>query len=387
MVVINCLEEIFMELDELREQINGIDEEIAKLFIKRMGLCLDVSRYKIENSMPVFQRGREKDILDKMKEMFPDDLKSSSQVLYQTIMDISKCRQYREFFADNNTIEHFPLDMQKPCRVAVPGTKGSFSHIASTKPFKNGIIEFYDHFEQVFEALENGKADFGVVPIANSTAGSVVATYELLKKYDLKICATMKQKITHCLAAKKDTSIEDIKIVYSHEQALMQCSEFIKQHGLKGHSHANTALAAEFAAHSDQPFGAICSKECAEINGLDILAEDIANVPENFTRFIIISKQTLCSKGANIISVILSLPHEKSALYRLLTKFSVAGLNLTMIESRPIANTDFDVVFYLDFEGSIRDEQVAMLINELSQELAYFKFLGNYEDITGGARQ
>lgn len=375
-----------MKLDDLREQINGIDEQIAELFLKRMELCLDVSRFKIENNMPIFQGGREKFILDKMADMFPDELKSSSQVLYQTIMDISKCRQYREFFAEQSSIQHFPLDMQKHCRVAVPGTKGSFSHIASTKPFKDADIDFYDHFEQVFEALENGKADFGVVPIANSTAGSVVATYELLKKYDLKICATMKQKITHCLAAKKGTGISDIKIVYSHEQALMQCSEFLKKHALKGHTHANTALAAEYAAQSDQPFGAICSKECAQLNGLDILAEDIANVPENFTRFIIISKQTLCSKDANIISVILSLPHEKSALYRLLTKFSVAGLNLTMIESRPIANTDFDVVFYLDFEGSIRDPQVAMLINELTQDLAYFKFLGNYEDITGGVQ-
>lgn len=374
-----------MELDELREQINEIDDKIAEIFVKRMELCLDVSHYKKDNGLPVFQSDREKFILEKMAKKFPDDLKTSSQVLYQTIMDISKCRQYREFFADKNTIEYSPFETDKPCKVAVPGTKGSFSHIASTKPFEQAEIEFYDHFEQVFNAVEKSKADFGVVPIANSTAGSVVATYELLKKYDLKICATMKEKITHCLAAKKGVGLDDIKIVYSHEQALMQCSELLHKFGFKAHSYANTALAAEYVAQSSEPFGAICSKECAELNGLEILQYDIANATENFTRFIVIAKKTLCSSNANIISVTLSLPHEKSALYRLLTKFSVAGLNLTMIESRPIANTDFDVVFYLDFEGSIHDEQVAMLINELSQDLAYFKFLGNYEDITGGA--
>lgn len=376
-----------MELDELREQINDIDERIADLFIERMGLCLDVSRYKIKNEMPVFQSGREKFILDKMEKKFPSELKSSSQVLFQTIMDISKCRQYQEFFADKNVVEHYPLDLDKPCKVAVPGTKGSFSQHACSKLFRNAQIEFYDQFEQVFEAVDKGQTQFGVVPIANSTAGSVVATYELLKKYDLKICASTKLKITHCLSAKKGTDINDISIVYSHEQALMQCSEFINSHGFKAHSYANTALAAEFVAGCEKAVGAICSQDCAQQNGLEILASDIANAIENFTRFIVISKQTLCSDSANIISVSLSLPHEKSALYRLLTKFSVAGLNLTMIESRPIANTDFDVVFYLDFEGSIRDEQVAMLINELNNDLTYFKFLGNYEEITGGAEK
>ena len=375
-----------MELDDLRAKINETDEKIAELFIERMKLCLDVSRFKINNNMPVFQADREKYILDKMSEKFPKELKSSSQVLYQTIMDISKCRQYQEFFADKNTIENFPLDMSKPCTVAVPGTKGSFSHFASMKFFKEGKITFFDRFEQIFDAVEKKEVDFGVLPIANSTAGSVTATYELLKKHDLKICASTKLKISHCIAAKKGIGIKDIEIVYSHEQALMQCSDFLSSNKLKAHSYTNTALAAEFAAGSDRKIAAICSEECAVLNGLEILEKDIANAAANFTRFIVISKNTLCSDKANIISVSLSLPHERSALYRLLTKFSVAGLNLTMIESRPIANTDFDAVFYLDFEGSIRDPQVAMLINELEQDLSYFKFLGNYEEITGGAQ-
>lgn len=371
-----------MDLEQLRGKINEIDDKMIQLFVERMKVCSDVSRYKLENDMPVFQSGREDTVLRRVADMCPDDLKSSSQVLYRTIMDISKCKQYQEFFADRNTIPNEPLDLTLPSRVAVPGTSGSFSHIASMRLFKNADISFFDRFEDVFEAVDNGKFEFGVVPIANSTAGSVTATYELLKKYDLKICASTKLRISHCLAAKKGLGIGDIKIVYSHEQALMQCSEFLAKHSLKAHSYANTALAAEYVSTSDQPFAAICSKECADQNGLEVLYSNIANAKYNFTKFIVIAKKTLCPENADIVSVSLSLPHETSALYRLLTKFSVAGLNLLMIESRPIANTDFDAVFYLEFQGSINDPQVAMLINELQQDLAYFKFLGNYEDRT-----
>ena len=202
-----------------------------------------------------------------------------------------------------------------------------------------------------------------------------------MKKHDFKICAATKVKISHCLAVKKSTRFEDIKIVYSHEQALSQCSEFLSQNGLKSHKYANTALAACYIKESNEPYAAICSEACAQQNGLEILRHNIANAAENYTKFILISKETLCSENADIVSVSLALPHTSSALYRLLTKFSVAGLNLSMIESRPIANTDFDVVFYLDFEGAITSPDVAKLISELNSELSYFKFLGNYEEI------
>ncbi len=371
-----------MELEEIRKQINITDDRIAELFIERMKLCKEVSEYKIKNDLPVFQKDREEQVLQRMSDMFPKNMKESSQVLYQTIMDISKCFQYQQFFSDKNRIESEPVDLNVKCKAAVPGTEGSFSQMACKKLLPNGEITFFNGFEQVFEAVDNKSFDFGVVPIANSTAGSVTATYELLKKYDLKICAGTKLRISHCLAARKDTDPNDIQIVYSHEQALMQCSDYITRHGYKGHNYANTALAAQFIAQSDRPVAAICSHESALNNGLKIIADDIANAAENYTRFIVISKKTLCTEKADVISVSLSLPHEKSALYRLLTKFSVAGLNLTMIESRPLANTDFEAVFYLDFQGSIRDPKVAMLINQLEDELGYFKFLGNYEYIT-----
>lgn len=367
-----------MDLGVLRKEINDVDKQIEELFIKRMQLCFDVAEYKIENNLPVFQSGREKEILERVKSDMPDELKSSAEVLFTSIMDISKCKQYQKFFADRNSIECEPLVLSGAHTVAVPGTTGSYSHISCGKFFDDYSPLFYESFEEVFQAVEDGTAEFGVLPIANSTAGSVGQTYELLKKYDLKICASSKIKINHCLAAKEGTDINEIKTVYSHEQGLSQCSGFIKQMGFKANTYSNTALAAAYIKSSDEPFGAICSEQCAVELGLEIKRRNIADASENYTRFILVSRKTLVADNADIISVSLALPHISSALYRLLTKFSVAGLNLLMIESRPLANTDFDAVFYLDFEGSVNSPDVAKLLNELESELSYFKFLGNY---------
>ncbi|MGN0594519.1 MAG: bifunctional chorismate mutase/prephenate dehydratase [Hominimerdicola sp.] len=370
-----------MDLSELRLGINEIDKELLELFEKRMNLCFQVAEYKIENNLPVFQSAREKEILDRVSSQTSEELAGGARVFFQTLMDISKCKQYQKFFADKNEITYEKLDLTGERVVAIPGTSGSYSHIAAGQIFEGLSPVFYEEFSDVFKAVEEGKAEFGIVPIANSTAGTVSATYELLRKFDLKICGTTKVKVSHCLAARKGIGISDIKIVYSHEQALSQCSHFISDHSFKAHKYTNTATAACYVAQSDEPFGAICSEECAEEQGLEILCRDIANVTENYTKFILISKKILRSENANIISVCLALPHTSSALYRLLTKFSVAGLNLLMIESRPIANTDFDAFFYLDFVGAINSPEVAMLMNELESELSYFQFLGNYEEL------
>lgn len=370
-----------MELSELRKDINDIDSEIIKLFQKRMECSFGVAEYKIKNNMPVFQADREKEIIQRIKSCVPQELENSAEVFFTTLMDISKCKQYQKFFADSNQIEFQPLDLTGNPIVAVPGTVGSYSHIASTQFLKNGRPVFYENFEEVFHAVDNGEAEFGVLPFANSTTGSVVQTYHLMREHDFKICAETKVKVDHCLAAKQGVNLEDIKSIYSHEQGIMQCSRFIKEHGFKTHTYSNTSLAACYIKGSDKPLGAICSRVCADELGLEVLEQGIADAQENYTKFMLISKKTLCHAEANMISVSLALPHISSSLYRLLTKFSVAGLNLCMIESMPIANTDFDVIFYLDFEGSITSPDVAKLINELNSELSYFKFLGNYSEI------
>ena len=370
-----------MELSELRQEINEIDKEILKLFEKRMNCSFGVAEYKIKNNMPVFQADREKEIINRVRSNVPEELSNSAEVLFTTLMDISKCKQFQKFFSDQSHIDFEPLNLKGKHIVAVPGTVGSYSHIAAMQFVKDCEPIFYENFEEVFEAVENGSAEFGVLPIVNSTTGSVVQTYSLMREHDFKICAETKVQVDHCLAVKPGVKLEDIKSIYSHEQGLMQCSEFIKSHGFKTHTYSNTSLAACYIKNSDKPLGAICSQVCAEELGLEVLETSIADAKENYTKFMLISNKTLCSDDANIVSVSLAVPHTSSALYRLLTKFSVAGLNLCMIESMPIANTDFDVIFYLDFEGKITTPDVAKLINELNTELSYFKFLGNYSEV------
>ncbi len=370
-----------MDLDQLREQINNIDKELLELFEKRMNVCLDVAKYKIQNDLPVFQTQREEQIIKKIRSMSEGWLCDSSQVLFTTIMDISKSLQYQLIYKDSDKISYKEFPSVSDSAVACPGTEGSYSHIAARKIFPDCKIKFYEDFESVFKAVVDGRSEFGIMPIQNSTAGSVHQAYELLKKYDCHIAASTKVKVSHCLAVKPNTQMCDVKEIYSHEQALAQCSEYIKEKGLTPRKFVNTALAAEFVKESDKPYGAICSEECANRLGLKIVSNSITNADENYTRFILLSKDIYSSDNAKTISVSLSLPHTQSALYRLLTKFSVAGLNLLRIESRPIASRDFDVVFYLDFEGSISNPQVARLIAELKSELTYFKFLGNYCEI------
>lgn len=370
-----------MDLNDLRGQINEIDEQILSLFQKRMEVCYKVAEYKIENNLQVFHPDRERQIIERVKSQVPDDLSSPAEVLFTNIMDISKCKQFQRFFS---SVEPFPreeLDLSGSRRVAVPGTIGSFSHAAAKKFLPDSTPEFYESFSEVFAAVESGTAEFGVVPVVNSTAGTVTQTYELMRMYDFHICAAAKVSVSHCICTRREVAAEDIKRVYSHEQALMQCSNYLAMKGLSARTYENTALAAEYVLESDKPYAAICSEFCAKYLGLKIIDTNIANAQSNFTRFFLISKSPKRFEDANIISVSLTLPHQTSALYRLLTKFSVAGLNLTKIESRPIANTDFDVLFYLDFEGSVESPDVIKLIRELQTELSYFKFLGNYKEI------
>lgn len=370
-----------MDLNELRDEINEIDEQILRLFEKRMGIAREVALYKIKHGLDVFQSAREKEIISKVRGSVPDDLKNGAEILFNTIMDISKSRQYQEFFPATSEIKHKVLDFSSIGRIACPGTYGSYSQIACGQISEKAEIRFYNTFDEVFDAVIKGECDFGILPIQNSTAGSVTQTYELMKQYNFFIAGGTRVKVDHCLAVRKGVSLDKVKTVLSHEQGLMQCSEFLKQNSLATEEYVNTALAAEFVKNSSEPYAAICSEECAKELGLDIIRRGIGNAAENYTRFILISKDIFIADGADIISVSLSLPHSRSALYRLLTKFSVSGLNLLRLENKPIASKDFDVVFYLDFEGSVKNKEVMSLLSELFNELAYFKFLGNFKEI------
>ena len=369
-----------MDLNQLRNDIDKLDKEILSAFEKRMDLCRQVALYKKENNLPIFQEGREKEIIKKVRDRSPEHLKDGSAALFTEIMDISKCLQQQELLKEKDFIRPLPLNMNCTGKIGCQGTSGSNSEAAARKLFSENEIVFYQEFEDVFEAVEKGDIQFGIIPIHNSTAGSVTQNNDLMRKYNVFIAKTVKVEITNCLAVKKGAKIENIKKVYSHPQALKQCSGFLKKSGFEPVESKNTATAAKYVSESGFDCGAICSESCAKLYDMEIIESNISNVIPNFTRFICISKDFLISDDANTIAVTLELPNSKGSLYRLLTKFFVNNMNLEKIENRPIADGSFDVIFYLDFTGNIKNPQVKSLLTELSDELEYFKFLGNYSE-------
>lgn len=369
-----------MDLKDLRNKIDDIDEDILELFVKRMDVCRGVARFKKENNLPVLQGNREAELLERIRSLSPNGMENGSSVLFTNIMDISKSIQQQEISAEF-ALKPKKFSPETACRIGCQGVSGSYQEQACRKLFGDKEITFFHGWEDVFEAVQSGEIDFGILPIQNTTAGSVAETYDLMRKYDFYIAARIQVEITHCLAVKNGTSFEDVKKVYSHEQALSQCSEFLRKNNLEKIHDVNTAAAAQRVLGSDEPVGAICSEACAEQYGLTILKKNIANVSPNYTRFICISKDFYAPEKPETVSVSLAIPNTKGALYRLLTKFSVNDLNLDHIESKPILDGSFDVIFYLDFLGDVKDKLVGGLINELKNELPYFKFLGNYSDI------
>lgn len=376
-----------MELDEIRKNIDTVDGELLELFARRMELCEEVAQYKAQNGMEIFQSGREQQVLDRIAERSPEKLESASRLLFSQIMEISKCLQ-KDRLTQPLQVEtrRFADDPA----VACPGIRGSYSEEACLKAFgRDARIGYYDTFEQVFEAVNSGEARYGVVPIENSTAGSVDDTYSLLEHYDMFICGRLHISVNHVLAAKGD---EKITKIISHPQALRQCSEFIGREGFVTAQVANTSIAARTVSESsEEGIGCICSSHCAELYGLKVLGKNIADSNENFTRFIIISKESEIAPNADIISICLSLPHISGSLYKLLTSFYFAGLNLTKIESRHMpphikrksGAESFEVIFYLDFEGSVLNPSVGRLLKNLEKDCGYYRFLGNYREING----
>ncbi len=378
-----------MDLNEIRKEIDKIDDQLIKLLEQRSQLACDVAQYKKEHNMEVFQQGREQFILDKVEAAVSDEMKTTANVVFTTIMDLSKCRQYRMLTEKRDFNIHKPMS-GRPLAATV--TKGSYSAVACDRFFGGKCdVTYVKHFEDVFEMVEKGEVDYGVLPLVNSTAGDVTATYDLMGKYNFYICKTLDVHISHVLAAKRGTKLSDVKNVFSHEMAIRQCSEFINENNLNPIEASTTAKGAQIVAKTDETdCAAICSASCAEMNGLEIIADNISDIKDNYTRFILISKRLEVSDDANVISLSLTLPHTPGSLYRLLTRFAYCGLNLSRIESKPMPSgfadmkdDAFDFIFYLDFIGSIRNAGVVKLLNNLEDEMKYYRFLGNYGNISG----
>ena len=273
-------------------------------------------------------------------------------------------------------------ELPHKARVACQGVEGSFSHQAADQFFAEPDIQFFEQFEDVFRAVETGEVEYGILPIENSTAGSVIPVYDLMRKHNFYIIKDTKVLVRHNLLTAMECALEDITDVYSHPQALSQCQELLEQYpAIRVHEYSNTAAAAKFVAEQrNTRMAAIASAKCAELYDMHLLQKDIQDVSGNATRFICISKTPGFSDKANRISLCLTVPHKPGSLYHLLHKFALNHLNLCKLESRPYPKKKFEYLFYLDVEGRCDDFQVRWLLNDLNNQLGYFKFLGSYDE-------
>ena len=376
-----------MELIELRQEIDRIDEQLIPLLLKRMDISKAVAQYKVERGIPVLDAKREQEILDSVAAKCGEQ-GEAVKTIFSATMDASRALQHK-IIGGGSELRQLVENAERTDKlssnglpIACQGVDGAYSEKAAKKLFDNPKVVFFKQFENVFEAVNQGRARFGVIPVENSTAGSVHEAYDLIMKYRFFVVGACELKIEHCLCAKPDTKYEHIENVYSHPQALSQCNVFLKNFDFTGINFSNTAAAAKYVAESKKKnIAAICSAEAAKQFGLKILKKGIQNVTNNTTRFIVISKELVIDDNADKISLIFSAPHRTGSLYRVLGRFSMTGLNLTKLESRPVANGKFDYFFYADVLGRVTDEKTLDLLCALSDELYEFTFLGNFHEI------
>lgn len=373
------------DLDDIRLEINEIDEKMLELFKRRMDCSKAVAEYKTANNLPVLNEKREKEILDKVEEN-GGEYGKTARVFFSDIMDLSKTLQHNvmENNGDLNELiksssDNIPKDGVK---VAYQGLKGANGYEAALKLFPKGKVVSYKSFADVFSAVDNEEVNFGVLPVENSTAGSVSAVYDLILKHRFFIVGAYDMPIDYCLAALKQSELCDIEEVWTHPQSIAQCENYIDKHNLKAVSRANTAVAArDTSLEKRLNVAAICSYRAAAEYGLKVIDNHIQDNDNNMTRFIIISKKLYIPEDADKISLCFNLPHVSGSLYSVLRRFNTLGFNLTKIESRPIAGSTFEYMFYLDFSGNVHSEDAVKFLCTLSREMPNFSFLGNYSEV------
>ena len=375
------------KLKELRNEADILDEKIVDLFKERMDLVTRMAKYRAENRLPFARDQREREILKRVSDRAGEEYEGYARLVYNTIFDVDHSAQANVLAQRSDLVERIsrsvdetPKLFPKRATVACQGVAGAYSHAAAERLFQLPDIQFYNSFDDVFAAVENGDVEYGVLPIENSSYGSVVSIYNLMQHYNFYIVKSLRLRINHQLLAKPGTKLSDIKEIYSHEQAIGQCDPFLSSlKGVKVTKVGNTALAAQMVAESDRAdIAAISSRECADLYGLDILKNHIQVTDNNYTRFICISKKLEIYPGANRISLILTLPHVPCSLYHMVAKFAAIDVNLTKLESRPIPGSDFEFLFYFDLDASVYQEDLLYLLRELEASPETFVFLGCY---------
>lgn len=373
-------------LEELRVQLDQIDDQIVELYEKRMNVCEQVGEYKIQNGRKVFDKQRENSKLQNVESRVSTEFnKKGIRELYEQLMSMSRKLQYQQLVQAGALgrlpfIEVPALDAQN-ARIVFPGTEGAYSQAATKHYFGQDCNSFYVRtFREAMEAIEEGAADYAVLPIENSTAGSVDEMYDLLVEFENYIVGETIIPITHTLSGLPGTELKDIERVYSKGVALMQASRFLDEHAdWQQISVANTAIAAKkILEEQDKRQAAVCSAYAAKVHGLTVLKDNINDDPENSTRFIIVTNQKIFLKHAQKISICFELPHTSGSLYHLLSHFIYNDLNMTRIESRPIEGRNWEYRFFIDFEGNLADAAVKNAIRGLREESRNMRILGNF---------
>jgi chorismate mutase/prephenate dehydratase len=378
-----------MDISELREQINEIDHEIVELYGRRMETARAIGRYKREHNLPVLDSERERSLLNKVAEQAGEENEQGIRALYHLLIDHSRMRQEMDGHPESplgqqirEIVAAMPEIFPEKAMIACQGVEGAYSQLACEKMIRYPSILYCRTFENVFGAIESGLCQYGILPIENSLAGSVNSVYDLMIRHHCYIVRSVRIKIDHTLLALPGTRMDEIREIYSHEQAIQQCSAFLSRHK-EWHVNVctNTAAAARMVAESGRrDAAAISSGHCAALYGLECLSSDIQNNSNNHTRFICISKKPEIYPGADHTSLTLVLPNHPGSLYQLLSRFNALDINLIKLESRPLPGRDFEFMFYFELEGSVGSPSFKKLIEELDITLSQFTYLGSYSE-------
>ena len=378
-----------MELSEIREKIDAVDDQLLDLFLQRMDLSEEVAAYKNEHHLPILNKERERAILAKVTERSGEKERYAYH-LFSTLFELARSRQAELIDAPTKVgaqIKAALADMNEVFPqtglVACQGVEGANSQVACDRLLPRGNIVYVKTFQAVVSAVESGLCKFGVLPIENSSNGSVRAVYELLQDHNLTIVRSTRLCIRHELLALPGVKMGDITEIYSHEQAIGQCSKFLNSlNGVRVIPCDNTAAAAKMVAErGDRHVAAISSHPCAALYGLDVVSDEIQDSDNNYTRFICVTKDPVIYAGASRISLIIACDNKPGALYDILSKLAALGINMTKLESCPVTGRNFEFIFFLELEASVQEPGVLAMLEELERSCAGFHFLGNYAEV------
>lgn len=379
-----------MNLDELRGRIDNIDNEMCRLFAERMQVVTDIARYKKENNLAVYHPSRARAVLQNISKQLGPEFEGYGRSLYHTIFDLSESYQTRMLSTDEDFFKHIneitskpPIAFPKRASVACAGCEGAYANLAAERLFDLPEVVFVNNFDGVFRAVSSGLCEYGVLPIENSLAGSVNAIYDLLAEHNVSIVRSLRLKIDHSLLVHPGVKLEEIREIYSHQQAISQCSEFLSTlKNVRIIPVENTAEAARMVAQSgDRTKASISSRLCSELYHLQVLKNAVQNRDNNYTRFVCIAKEPKIYSGANRTSIMMVIPNRPGTLFRILSRFNATGVNLVKLESRQIPEREFEYRFYFDIEASVYSPEFQSMMCELNNIGEQFKYFGTYAEI------